>query len=114
MVVALLVEPRADLVDEIGRHPAALRRRVEPDAVEPIAERVGDAQRLLGLVPERVDEDDARHVRPQVAVERLGGLDRVAEDEHERVRHRAGRGQAGQARARPGVEAPTQPPTIAA
>ena len=58
-----LVEPGADLVDELGGHPAALRRRVEPDAVEPVAQRVGDPERLLGLVLERVDEHDPRHVR---------------------------------------------------
>ena len=58
-----LVEPRADLVDELGGDPAALRRRVEPDAVQPVAEGVRDPQRLLGLVLERVDEDDPWHVR---------------------------------------------------
>ena len=38
-------------------------------------------------------------VRRQVPVEREGRLDRVAEDQHQRVRHRAGRREAGQPRA---------------
>ena len=98
--VALLVESRPNFADEVRCDAATLGGRVETNAVQPIAERVGDAQRLLGLVVERVDEDDARHVRGHVAVERLGRLDRVAKDEHERVRHRAGWGEAGEARAR--------------
>ena len=98
MAEAGLVEPRADLVDEVGGDPAALGRRVEPDAVQPVAEGMRDAERLLGLVLERVDEDDPRHVRRHVPVEGQGRLDGVAEDEHQRVRHRAGRGQAGQSR----------------
>ena len=89
---ALLVEPRAHLAHKVRRHPAALRRRIEADAVEAVAESLRDAQRLLGLVVERVDEDDARHVRRHVAIEGLGGLDRVAEDQHQRVGHRARRG----------------------
>ena len=70
--------------------------RVEADAVQPVAERVRDPQRLLGLVLERVDEDDPRHLRPEVPVERQGRLDGVAEDQDQRVGHRAGRRQAGQ------------------
>ena len=89
------VEPGADLLHEVGRHPSALARRVEPNAPEPVAERLGHPQRLLGLVLERVDEDDARHLRVDVAVEGLGGAHRVAEDEDEGVGHRPGRGQAG-------------------
>ena len=52
---------------------------------------------FLGFVLEGVDEDDPGHVRLQVAVEGLGRRDGVAEDQHERVGHRAGRGEAGQA-----------------
>ena len=96
---ALLVEPSAALADELRRDAAALGGSVEADAVQPIAERARDAQRLLCLVAERVDEDDARHVRRHVAVKRLGRADRVAKDEHQRVGHRAGRCEAGQARA---------------
>ena len=73
---ALLVEPRADLVDEVGRDAAALGGRVEPDAVQPVAERVRDPERLLGLVLERVDEDDPRHVRPEVRSKAIGRLAR--------------------------------------
>ena len=113
MLEAGLVEPGPDLVDELGRDPAALGRRVEPDAVQPVAERVGDPQRLLRLVLERVDQDDPRHVRRHVPVEREGRLDRVAEDQDQRMGHRPGRGQAGQPGARR-CRAPTQPPTIAA
>ena len=93
---ARLVEPGADLLDEVHGHPAALRRGVEADAVEPVAERVGDPERLLGLVLERVDEHDPRDLRADVAVEREGRLDGVAEDQHQRVGHRPGRGEAGQ------------------
>ena len=92
----LEVEPRPDLRDQVGGDPAALGGRVEPDAVQPIAERVGDPQRLLGLVLERVDEHDPGHVGPEVAVERDRRLDGVAEDEHERMRHRPGRVQPGE------------------
>ena len=68
--------------------------RIEPDAVQPVAEGVGDAERLLGLVLERVDEDDPGHLGVEVAVEREGGLDGVAEDQDERVGHRPRRGEA--------------------
>ena len=93
---ALEVEPRPDLGDQVGGHPAALGRRVEADPVEPVAERVGDPERLLGLVLERVDEDDPGDVRAEVAIERDRRLDRVAEDQDERVGHRAGRVEPGQ------------------
>ena len=66
-----LVEARPDLLDEVAGDAAALRRRVEPDPVQPVAQRVGDPERLLGLVLERVDEDDPGHVGRHVAVERL-------------------------------------------
>src|SRR5690242_20478176 len=55
--VALLVEPGADLLHEVGGDAAALRGRIEADPIEAIAEGVGDAERLFGLVLERVDED---------------------------------------------------------
>ena len=66
-----LVEARADLLDEVGSHPPPLGGRVEPNAPQPIAERFRDAQRLLRLVLEGVDQRDARHVRIDVAIERL-------------------------------------------
>ena len=99
MLEAGLVESRPDLVDELGGDPATLRRRIEPDAVEPVAERVRHAKGLLGLVLERVDQDDPWHVRRHVPVEREGRLDGVAEDQHQRMGHRAGRREPGQTRA---------------
>ena len=113
VAVTGLVETRTHLPDELGRDAATLGWRVQSDAVEPVTECVGDAQRLLRLVPESVDEDDARHIRRHVAVESLRRADRVAEDEHQRVRHRA-RGARPARRAPAGVDAPTQPPMIAA
>ena len=109
VLVALHVEAGTDLVDEVGRDPAALGGRIEPDAVQPVAERVRDSQRLLGLVLERVDEHDPGDVLAQVAVERERRLDGVPEDQDQRVRHRAGRGQTSQpcaGRGR-GADAPT-------
>ena len=47
MAVAFLVEPGADLVDQVRRDAASLRRRVEADPVEPVPERLGD--RLYGI-----------------------------------------------------------------
>ena len=91
-----LVEPGPHLGDERRGDPAALRRGVEADAVQPVAEGVGDAQRLLGLVLERVHEHDPRHVRGHVAVERLGGPHGVAEDQHQRVGHGARGVEAGE------------------
>ena len=114
MVEAGLVESRPDLMDEVGGHPAALGGRVEADAVQPVAEGVGDPERLLGLVLERVDEDDPRHVGLEVPVEGEGCLDRVAEDKDERMGHRPGRADRPASRAPAGVEAPTHPPTMAA
>ena len=98
VLVALLVEPCPHLVHQVGRDPAALRRRVQPDAVQLVAQGVRHPQRLLGLVLERVDEHDPRHVRPEVAIERQRRLDRVAEDQHQRVGHRPGRRETGQPR----------------
>ncbi len=60
---ARLVESRPDLQHQVRGHAATLGGSVEADAVEPVAERVRDAQRLLRLVLEGVDEHDARHVR---------------------------------------------------
>jgi hypothetical protein len=59
---------------------------------------MSDPYRFLGLVLERVDEHDPCHVRPEVPVERQGGLDRVPEDQHQGMGHRARRCQAGQTR----------------
>ncbi len=98
MPEAGLVEPRPDLLDEVGGHAPPLGRRVEADAPQPVAERIGDAQRLLGLVLEGIDEDDARDVGVDVVVEGLGRPHRVTEDEDQRVRHRPGWRQAGQPR----------------
>src|SRR5665811_1638603 len=61
VAVAGLVQPCPDLLDEVGGDPAALRRRVQADAVELVAQRVGDAKRFLGLVLERVHQDDPGH-----------------------------------------------------
>ncbi len=94
------VEPSPYLLHQLRRHAATLRRRVEPDAPQPVAQRRGDAQCFLRLVLERVDERDAWHVRVDMPVEGFERAHGVAEDEDERVRHRAGRGQARQARAR--------------
>ena len=96
-------------MDEVGRDPAALGGRIEPDAVQPVAERVRDSQRLLCLVLERVDKHDPGDVFAQVAVERERRLDGVAEDQDQRMRHRAGRSQTSQpcaGRGR-GADAPT-------
>ena len=93
------VEARPHLLHELGGHAAALGRRVEPDPVQPLAEGIGDAERLFGLVLERVHEDDPRHLRVDVAVEGLGGADRVAEDQDEGMRHRPRRGEAREPRA---------------
>ena len=71
--------------------------RVEADAVEPVAERAGDPQRLLCLVL-NVSTSTMRGTSGcDVPIERLGGPHRVADDEHERVRHRARRREAGEA-----------------
>ncbi len=83
---------------EVGGHATALRWGIEADAEQPVPERMGDPERLLGLVLERVDEHDPGYVLAEVPIEREGRLDRVAEDEHERVGHRAGRRQPGQPR----------------
>ena len=91
---------RARTSYEVGGDAAPLRWRVEADPVQSVAQRVRDAERLLRLVLERVHEHDPRHVRRHVAVERLGGADRVAEDQHQRVGHRPGRVQPGEPRAR--------------
>ena len=92
------VEPRADLLHELGRDAAPLGRRVEPDAPQAVAERLGHAERLLRLVLEGVDQDDAGHLGIDVAVEGLGGADGVAEDEDQGVGHGPGRREAGEAR----------------
>jgi hypothetical protein len=110
---AFQVQPGADLLDQVGGDPAPLRRRVEADPVQPVAEGVGDPERLLGLVLERVDQDDPGDVRLEVAVERLGGRTvspktRTSEWGIVPVGLRPAR------RAPAGVDAPTQPPTIAA
>jgi len=95
-----LVEAGTDLVDEVGGHPAALRRRVETDPVQPIARACATAKRLLGLVLERVDENDAGTSLPRVAIRRLGRRDRVTEDQDQRVGHGPRRREAGEASAR--------------
>ena len=97
MAIALLVEPRPDLLDQVRGDPAPLGRRVEADPVQPVAQRMSHPQRLLRLVAERVDEDDPGDVVVEVAVERLRRLDRVAEDQDQRVGHRARRAEAGEA-----------------
>ena len=98
MLVALHVEPGPDLVDQVGRDAPALGRRVEPDAVQPIAQCMRDPEGLLRLVLERVDQHDPGDVRPEMAVEREGRLHRIAEDQHQRVGHRPGRGETGEPR----------------
>ena len=111
---ARLVEPGPDLVDEVGGDPAALRRRVEPDAVQPVAEGVGDPQRLLGLVLERVDEDDPRHVRRRGARSNARAASTVSPKIRTSEWGIVPVGARPASRAPAGVEAPTQPPTIAA
>src|SRR5579864_1498661 len=56
VVEAGQVESGADLLDQIDGDAAALARRVEADTSQSLAERRGDAQRLLGLVLEGVDQ----------------------------------------------------------
>ncbi len=49
------------------------------------------AQRFLGLILERIDEHDARHIRGHVAIEGFRRAHRIAQHEHQGVRHRARR-----------------------
>ena len=113
MAVALLVEASPDLLDEIGGDAAAFGRRVEADPVQPVAEGVGDPQRLLGLVLERVDEDD-----PGTSGSRSRSNARAASTVSPKIRTSEWGivpvGDSPARRAPAGVEAPTQPPTIAA
>src|SRR5690349_24212441 len=57
------VETRADLLDQVDGHSAALARRVEAHAPQSLAERFGHAQRFLGLVLERIDQQDRKSTR---------------------------------------------------
>ena len=107
------VEPRPDLLHELRGHASPLRRRVEADAPQPVAERLGDAQRLLRLVLEGVDQDDARHVGVDVAIERLRGLT-VSPKISTSACGMVPVGASPASRAPAGVEAPMQPPTTLA
>src|SRR5258706_3700218 len=80
VVVAGLVEAGPDLVDEIGRDPAPFARRVEPDAIEPVAEGLRDAECLFRLVLERVHEHEPGDIGLHIAIEGFGRGDGVAED----------------------------------
>ena len=91
------VEPRANLLDQLRGHASPLGRRVQPHPPQVVAEGIGNAERLLGLVLEGVDQDDPRDIGVDVAVERLRRAHGVTEDEDEGMRHGAGRRQAGQA-----------------
>src|SRR5438094_1396373 len=53
------VESRPHFVDEVDSHLSPLFRGVETHSAQPVAERLRDPQRFLGLILERVDEDDA-------------------------------------------------------
>ena len=113
MVEALEVEPRPDLDDQVGGDPATLGRGVEPDPVQAVAQGVGDPERLLGLVLERVDEDD-----PGTSGSRSRSKASAASTVSPKIRTSEWGivpvGLSPARRAPAGVEAPTQPPTIAA
>ena len=90
VVVAGEIKSCANLLHQVGRHPAALGGRVQPHTPQAITQRVRNSQRFLRLVLERVDQGDAWHLGVDVTVEGLQRADRVAEDQDQRVRHGAG------------------------
>src|SRR3954453_19252810 len=53
-----LVERGANLGNQLAWDPSPFPRGVEPDPIQPVTERVGHPESLLGLVLEGVDEDD--------------------------------------------------------
>ena len=74
----------------------------------------GDPQRLLGLVLERVDQDDPRHVRLDVLDRTRAAASTVSPKIRTSECGIVPVGARPASRAPAGVEAPTQPPTIAA
>ena len=88
MVETGQVEPCADLLHQVDGHSAALAGRVEPHAAQALAQRLRHAQRFLGLVLERIHQNDAQHVVAHVLVEGERRLHRVAEEKYHRVWHR--------------------------
>src|SRR3989475_7055445 len=77
-----------DFFEDAIEVAASRRGRVQPDRVEVLAERLGDADRLELLVLQRVDEGDATHLRVDDRVERPERFHRVADHEDQRVRNR--------------------------
>ena len=109
-----LVEARPDLQHQVSGDAAALGRGVEPNAVEPVPERMRDAQRLLRLVLEGIDEHDAGHVRRTGAGRMPRPRATVSPKMSTREWGIVPVGARPASRAPAGVEAPTQPPTMAA
>ena len=114
VAMARLVKPGAALLDQRRRDAAALDRRVEADAIQTIAQRLGDAQRLFGLVAERVNQHDARHVTAACAGQRPRAAWTVSPKMSTSEWGIVPVGARPASRAPAGVDAPTQPPTMAA
>jgi hypothetical protein len=109
VLVAAEVQLPAHLVEDAVEVASPRRRRVQPDRVEVLAERLGDADGLELLVLEGVDEGHAPDLRVHHGVERAQGLHGVADHEDQCVgdgAHRIGVDQLGRLGHRDAVAAP--------